>query len=173
MNGGPAHADQQFIEPSRRDGPRVVHVYVVNIIVISAGAHAAGGVDGIGKISAFNGGVLPAFRVAHREAVFVGEVLVDFDGVGIAASNVRIGGGEVGCVRVKGIIVVGGKSSQGFQNARRLVKWTWNLIVGERLALEGRRVRGLRIVNDDWRISRRSAIRSGWVAWNTGVNGVA
>src|SRR5205823_14361663 len=96
------------------------------------------------------GGVQPAVRVAHRKPVFVSEVLVYFDGVCVGACNVWICGQEIR--GNKRIIVIRGKSSQGFQYACGLVQWPRDLIVGERLPLESVGGRSRRVVNDDWRV---------------------
>src|SRR5207249_9510231 len=135
-----------------RDGPSVVHGDVVNVVVLGARSHARRGIDGIGEVPALQGGVQPAVRVAQRKRVFVSEVLVYSDGVGVGACDVWICGQEVR--GDKRIIVIRGKSSQGFQYACGLVQWPRDLIVGARLPLEGDRVRCLRVVNDDWRVAR-------------------
>src|SRR2546423_3982468 len=144
-------------------------MYVVNIIVVRAGTHARRSVNRIGKISALKSGILPALCIAHRKAIFVGEVLVDFGGVGVGALNVGICGRKIGRVVVKRIVVVGGKRGKGFQYACGLVEWTRNLIIRERLPLKSVRVGGLWVVDSDRRISKLCAVGSSRVAWDARV----
>ena len=134
----------------------------MNVVVPGARSHARRRINGIGEVPALQGGVQPAVRVAHRKPVFVSEVLVYFDGVCVGACNVWICGQEIR--GNKRIIVIRGKSSQGFQYACGLVQWPRDLIVGERLPLESVGGRSRRVVNDDWRVSKRSAIRSRRIA---------
>ena len=134
----------------------------MNVVVPGARSHARRRINGIGEVPALQGGVQPAVRVAHRKPVFVSEVLVYFDGVRVGACNVWICGQEIR--GNKRIIVIRGKSSQGFQYACGLVQWPRDLIVGERLPLESVGGRSRRVVNDDWRVSKRSAIRSRRIA---------
>src|SRR5207248_8568192 len=78
---------------------------------------------------ALQGGVQPAVRVAHRKPVFVSEVLVYFDGVCVGACNVWICGQEIR--GNKRIIVIRGKSSQGFQYACGVVQRSEERRVGK------------------------------------------
>ena len=150
VDSGPVHADQQFIEPARGDRPGVGHPHIVSVIIPRARSHAGRGVDGVGEVPAFDGGILPALGVAHREPVLVGEVLVQLGSDGIVVRNIGISGQEVrGNVR---IVAVSRKRGQGLQSAGGRIQGPWNLIVGKRLPLERCGVCGGRVVNRDRRI---------------------